>query len=235
MFVAGALAMVALTVLLARALRARAPARDLGYGAVLRSVGELMRREPVLRRRSLYGGLSFAAFNVFWATLAFLLSSPPYDLGDAVIGAFSLVAVPATFVAPHVGRLADRGHGPALTGAAFAAIAVGFGLAALGAQHVAALVAGAFLISLGTQAVHVTNQGAVYRLDRSAHSRITAGYMASYFAGGTAGSALAATLYASFGWWAVAALGVGIAVAALALWVSERLAPAPTRTAAASS
>ena len=232
-FVAGAIAMVALTALLARALPAHPPSGDLGYGAVLRSVGALMRREPVLRRRSLYGALSFATFNVFWATLAFLLASPPYGLGNAVIGAFSLIAVPATFVAPHVGRLADEGHGRALTGGAFAAIALGFALAGLGTHHVAALVAGAFLISLGTQAVHVTNQGAVYRLDRGAHSRITAGYMASYFAGGTAGSALAAALYSSLGWWAVAGLGAVLAAAALVVWASER--PVPSRVAASAA
>jgi predicted MFS family arabinose efflux permease len=224
-FAAGALFMVALAPLLARALPDRQPAGGLRYGGVLRSVGGLMLREPVLRRRALYGAMAFALFNVFWATLAFLLSGGHYRLGDALIGAFSLIAVPAAFVAPHVGRLADGGHGRAITGAAFALIAAGFALVALGTQHVGPLVAGAFLISLGTQAVHGANQGAVYRLDRGAHSRITAGYMASYFAGGMAGSALAAGLYSAYGWGAVAALGVALAGAALLVWGTELAGP----------
>lgn len=220
-FAAGALLMVGLAAVLVRALPEHPPTRGLRVRDVLRSVGALMSHEPVLRRRALYGAVSFALFNVFWSALAFVLSEPPFGLGDAMIGAFSLVAVPAAFVAPQVGRLADHGHAGLVTGAAFALIAAGFALAGLGGAHVAPLVAGAFVISLGSQAVHVANQGLVYRIDRDATSRITAAYMASYFAGGMAGSALAAALYASLGWGAVAALGGALAMLALGLWAAE--------------
>jgi len=39
--------------------------------------GSFSRRKPVLRRRALYGALSFAAFTVLWTSLAFLLAAPP--------------------------------------------------------------------------------------------------------------------------------------------------------------
>jgi cyanate permease len=85
------------------------------------------------------------------------------------------------------------------------------------------------LITGGAQALHVTNQSEIYALDASARSRITTAYMTSFFAGGTAGSALAATAYAASGWTAVVGLGGLFAVAGLVLWASEMLSPARRR------
>jgi len=45
----------------------------------------------VLRQRSAYGALVFAAFSVFWTSVAFLLSRPPFGYNEAVIGLFGLV------------------------------------------------------------------------------------------------------------------------------------------------
>jgi cyanate permease len=59
--------------------------------------------------------------------------------------------------------------------------------------------------------------------------------MTSFFAGGTAGSALAAMAYAASGWTAVIGLGGAFAAVGIALWLWELLrartatiAPAPT-------
>ena len=46
----------------------------LRYPRLLGSVLAIARAEPVLRRRAVYGALSFACFSVLWTTLAFLLS-----------------------------------------------------------------------------------------------------------------------------------------------------------------
>jgi predicted MFS family arabinose efflux permease len=176
--------------------------------------------------------------SVFWTTLAFVLASRPYGFGEAAIGLFSLIGVPAAFAAPYVGRFADRGHARVATGAYLAIIALGLLLALAGAHSLVALAAAAVLITGGGQALHVTNQSEIYALDASARSRITTAYMTSFFAGGTAGSALAATAYAASGWTAVVALGGAFAATGVALWLWEMLgarrrkAPAPAPTAA---
>jgi predicted MFS family arabinose efflux permease len=238
MFWLGAVAMLGLATLLWRRLPDLAPTVDLPYRRLLGSVGTLVAREPVLRLRAAYGALAFGLMSVFWTTLAFVLASRPYGFGEAAIGLFSLIGVPAAFAAPYVGRFADRGHARVATGAYLAIIALGLLLALAGAHSLVALAAAAVLITGGGQALHVTNQSEIYALDASARSRITTAYMTSFFAGGTAGSALAATAYAASGWTAVVALGGAFAATGVALWLWEMLgarrpkAPAPAPTAA---
>ncbi|MCW1777225.1 hypothetical protein NB693_23090 [Pantoea ananatis] len=57
----------------------------LSYPHLIGSVLALLRDEPVLRARSVLGGLLFAGFSMFWTTLAFLLSGPDYRYGTATI------------------------------------------------------------------------------------------------------------------------------------------------------
>lgn len=212
-----------LVVLLHRMLPYRAPTACGSYPSLLRSVGTLMLRERVLRRRSAYGALAFALVSAFWTPVGFLLARPPYHFGDAVIGLFALVGVPAALLAPRAGRLADIGHGRTLTGVYFGVILGGLTLAVIGRDHIAALAAAAFLVTAGAQAVQVTNQSEIYRLDVTAHSRINTGYMTLFFVGGMSGSAAATTVYATYGWSAVPLLGVAICAVALLLWLAERL------------
>ena len=231
MFWLGAVAMLGLAALLWRRLPDLAPSVTLSYRDLLRSVGTLVAREPVLRRRSLYGALAFALMSVFWTTLAFVLAADPYGFGEASIGLFSLIGIPAAFAAPYVGRFADRGQARVATGAYLGIIALGLALAMAGAHDIVALAGAAILITGGGQALHVTNQSEIYALDPTARSRITTAYMTSFFAGGTAGSALAATAYAASGWTAVVALGAAFAAIGVAFWLWEMLS-APRTVAA---
>src|SRR4051812_44117021 len=84
-------AMLVLALVLRRTLPVVAPPEGgLGYGALLRSVGTLIREEPTLRRRMAFGFASMVSFSGFWTSIAFLLSGPEYGYGEAVIGVFSL-------------------------------------------------------------------------------------------------------------------------------------------------
>jgi len=192
------------------------------YGALLRSVGTLIREEPLLRRRMAYGALGFAAFSVLWTSLAFLLARPPYGYGQATIGAFGLLGAAGALCASFAGRLADRGLTRPATGGFLLATFVGFGLLALGGGgQLLPLIAGVLLIDLGVQGVQVNNQGVIYRLRPEARSRITTAYMTTYFLGGALGSATAATAFTRHGWSAVCLLGAGYIVVALVIWGTE--------------
>ncbi len=63
------------------------------YGRLLRSLPQLLRSEPIIRRHSAIGALAFGAFGAFWTTLAFYLHSRPEHYGSDVTGIFGLVAI----------------------------------------------------------------------------------------------------------------------------------------------
>ncbi|MBO9353430.1 MFS transporter [Bordetella petrii] len=207
----------------------------LNYAELLGSIFHLYAREPLFRGRSVLGALVFAAFSMLWTPLTFLLANPPYSYSDGAIGLFGLAGAAGAIAANRYGRLSDRGRGNLATRAGLALLLGSWGLLALGQHSLAALLAGIIVLDMAIQGVHVTNQSAIYRLRPDARSRLTAGYMTSYFIGGAAGSLAAAALYTHAGWLGVAGGGAVVSAAALAyaLWApSARLPetpPAPAR------
>jgi predicted MFS family arabinose efflux permease len=210
--------MLALAALLSRTLPQSEPEHDLSYGELLRSVGTLIREQPELRRRMASGFLIFASFSILWTSIAFLLSAPPFDYSDAVIGSFGLAGLVGAVTATFAGRFADAGHGRVAQALFLLAILAGWGLLALGATSVALLIAGIIVLDLGAQGAHILNQSTIYALAPEARSRITTAYITSYFAGGAAGSAAASIAWSAGGWHAVAGLGAAAAVLGLGVW-----------------
>jgi hypothetical protein len=92
-------------------------ATDLSYRSLLRSVGDLVADEPLLRRRVGYGALGMASFSVLWTAIAFLLAGAPYHYSEGTIGLFGLAGLVGAGAAQGAGRLADRGHSHAATAA----------------------------------------------------------------------------------------------------------------------
>ena len=224
-----AAAMMALLAVLARLALPRYTERTgLSYPLILRSVLTLFRSQPVLRRRALYGGLSFAVFTVLWTSLAFLLAGAPYDYGSGTIGLFGLVGAGGAVMAQVAGRLADRGHIRVLTVATAVAMTAGFVLVGVLADALVGLIAGIVVIDLGCQGIHIANQSEIYRLVPSARSRVNAAYMTCYFTGGTLGSVGSALCYGAFGWSGVAGLGAAFGAATVAVTVLERRPPVST-------
>jgi predicted MFS family arabinose efflux permease len=217
-FVTGAVAVAALAVLLAWRLPAEEPRESLGYRALLRSVARLAASQPVLRHRAAIGAFLFAAFNVVWTDLAFLLAGPPYHYSRAVIGLFGLLGAGGAGVAAVSGRLADRGWERWATVGGLLVTVGAFGLLALGRRDLAALMVGILAVDLGIQAVHIQNQHLVFGIDAAARSRLNTAYMVTYFAGGAIGSAAAGAVYAADGWGGSVALGAAFAGAAAAVW-----------------
>jgi predicted MFS family arabinose efflux permease len=215
-FAAGA--MLVLAAGLRRALPRVPPTTELSYGGLLRSVLVLIRDEPVLRQRMLVGALDFGCFSTLWTSLAFLLSGAPYHYGNAVIGLFGLVGVAGAGAASLAGRLADRGRGRATTTASILIMLVSWGVLALGASSVIALIIGIAVLDLGVQGLHISNQSAIYALRPEARSRLTTAYMVAYFLGGALLSAIASSLYGSVGWSGICIVGAATAALALIVW-----------------
>jgi predicted MFS family arabinose efflux permease len=227
-FALAAVGMAALAVALWRAMPERRPSTDLRYGALLASVGALIGREPVLRRRMLFGACGFAGFSLVWTTLTFLLSDPPFNFGESAIGLFGLVGLAGALAAMRMGKLHDRGFGRIATGAVLAAILLSWPVLYLGRESVPLILLGLALLDFGVQGQNVLSQGAIYALGRETTGRVTTAYVTANFVGGSIGSAAGAIAWSAGGWLPVCAVGFAIAATALLAWLTE-LRPRPRR------
>jgi predicted MFS family arabinose efflux permease len=213
-------AMLVLAATLRRALPRVPPTADVAYARLLGSVLSLIRAEPVLRQRMVIGSLCFGCFSVLWTSLSFLLAGAPYHYGNGVIGLFGLAGVAGATAASVTGRLADRGRGAHATTAAVVILLASWGILAAGRSSVIVLIVGIAVMDLGAQALHISNQSAIYALAPEARSRLTTAYMVSYFLGGAVLSALTSTLYSTSGWGGVCVLGAATAGLALVIWAA---------------
>jgi predicted MFS family arabinose efflux permease len=216
-----AVLIVVLAVVLRRLLPEEGQRPRIGYATLLRTTVRLLFTEPILRRRAWFGALGFAAFSVFWTTMAFLLSGAPYHYGDLTIGLFGLVGAGGALCATFAGRWADRKSTKASTLAFTACIAISYLLLWYGRHNLFMLIVGILVLDVGVQGLQVTNQSMIYQLGHSVRSRVTSGYMVCYFAGGAIGSAVGASLYDSHHWAGVCAFGAVIGIVATALAVID--------------
>jgi predicted MFS family arabinose efflux permease len=195
------------------------PEVSLPYPALLRSLFTLLAEEPVLREAALLGALGFAAFSVFWSTLAFFLEAR-FGLGADVAGLFGVLGAAGALAAPLVGRRADRTSPRASAGLMLAIALAGFGALAATGHHLAGLVVGVLLLDVGVQGNHVSNLARVHARRPEARSRMNTVYMVTYFVGGSVGTAAGTWAWTGHGWAGVCAAGAGFVLAALGVWAA---------------
>ncbi|MBG7621948.1 MFS transporter [Herbaspirillum sp. AP02] len=220
MFV-GASASIALIGLAAwRGLPRFHPTSRLSYGALLGSLGTLVRKHGALRRAALAQGLLSVGFSAFWSTLAVMLHGAPFHLGSAAAGAFGLAGAAGALAAPLAGRISDK-KGPelvtrlgvTLAALAFASMALAPWFSTQGQLVLLALAAIGF--DLGVQATLVAHQSIVYSIEPGARSRLNAVLFVGMFVGMATGAALGSLALAQWGWIAVVALATLSALLAL--------------------
>lgn len=188
---------------------------SLPYGALLGSLGGLLRRYPSLWRSALCGGLLFGALNVFWGSMAGLLARPPYGFSTLQSGLIGLSAVVGIVSASTLGRW-TRQHslrlsclGATLVLAAFLALVF-----AADAKLIPLVVLAATCIDLGNRANQLAHQTQVLALQPDAVSRLNTVFMMIYFIGGALGSSLGAAAAGRYGWPGMAAAGALLSIAA---------------------
>lgn len=190
------------------------------YPGLLLSMFVLLRRHRTLQIRGTLALLMFAAFNVFWSALVLVLSAPPYQYSHSMIGAFGLVGALGALVATGAGRLADRGLERQTSLLALLLLLLAWLPLSMMTLSLWMLVAGIVLLDAGGQAIHVTNQGMIFRSGAEAHSRLVGAYMLFYAVGSGAGAIGATMVHARAGWIGVCGLGAGISLLALLFWAA---------------
>ena len=214
--------MLVLAVTLRLILPERRPSASVPYPVLLRSMGELLVRTPILRRRAFYHAMLFGAFSLFWTAVPLILASPACGLGQGGIALFALAAVLGAFVAPVAGRMADRGLTKPATAAAILAVGVCFLLVfASGGHQVATLFVAALLLDVGVSCNLVLGQRAIFSLGAEIRSRLNGLYMAIFFCGGAVGSAVASWVYATYGWVGIAWCGIAFPLLAGLHYLTE--------------
>jgi len=198
------------------------PAVRIPYLKLLRSLPPLLLREPSLRRHGIIGALGFAAFSVFWTTLAFYLADRPEHYGGRTVGLFGLVAIAGAMAAPISGRLSDRLSARVVNGCSLALMVAAFFMMGLADYSLLWLVLAVFLMDAGAQASHISNQTRIMGISAELRNRITSIYMVLYFVGGALGSALGAHMWSAWHWSGVWVAGAGISALALAVVFMRR-------------
>jgi predicted MFS family arabinose efflux permease len=209
MYVIAALAVLTIGFALRRVMIPDPDPGTFSYVGVLRSLSTLWRDQPELRVRSLYAMFGLSGFSALWTGLTFLLTAP-HDYSPSTVGLFGLIGAAGALSANLAGRLGDRGHATAVTGAFAVVLVLSWAILEAGSTSMIALIAGIFLLDVAAQGLQVTHQAVVYRLDPEARSRITVVFVTAGFVGMALGSAVGSAGYAYAGW-----LGVRIAGAAL--------------------
>ncbi|MGP1615578.1 MAG: MFS transporter, partial [Pollutimonas bauzanensis] len=171
----------------------------------------------------------FAAFSLFWTTVPLLLADR-FHLSQTGIALFALAGAASVFAAPIAGRIADRGQDRPATGLAMLAVAACFLLSGLdlptSKAGIAILALAAILLGAGVTGHAVLGQRAIFSLDANLRGRLNGLFMATYFAGGAAGSVAGTWSYAHGGWALLSWTGLALPLLALAGYCTERQ-PAP--------
>ncbi|MCR4539261.1 MFS transporter [Pseudomonas sp. 18.1.10] len=227
MFMAAAGLMVFISVVLLITIPKRQPDHSATYGQLLRSLGTLLRKQPVLRQRAFYQGGMFATFSLFW-TAAPLELARNHGLSQSEIALFALVGALGAIAAPIAGRLADAGHTHRASLLAMLFAALSFLPAFVHPLYsVIGLAVTGVVLDFCVQMNMVLGQRAIYALDANSRSRLNALYMTSIFIGGAFGSAIASSVYEHGGWLGVMLVGSAFPLVALLRFLSVPREAAP--------
>src|SRR5215204_4284074 len=181
------------------------------YGSLMKSLGVLVRKQPVLREAAAINALTFSSFGMFWTTMVLHLSNPPFRFHSDQVGLFGLAAVAGALIAPLIGGSADKGNPRVAIGYGLLIVVISFVLFDLFGWSVTGMVFGIVLLDLGQQSVHVSNQARVYALLPEARNRLNTVYMTVSFVGTSLGSAIGLWVWDRAGWTGICAAG-GISV-----------------------
>jgi predicted MFS family arabinose efflux permease len=180
-------------------------------------------RNPSLRASFAIGFCILFAFIGTFTFVNFVLIRAPLSLGPMELGFVYFVFLPSVITTLLAGKAVARfGTRPAIWGAlAVAAI----GLPLMLSSHLAEVLAGMVLVGVGTFFAQASATGFVGQAAHGNRGVASGTYLACYFLGGLAGSAVLGQLFDRFGWTACVA-GVGAALTIAALLTAQLQYPA---------
>jgi predicted MFS family arabinose efflux permease len=211
-----------LAVVLRRVIPRVPPKTSGSYRQLLQSVLQLVARERTLQVTMLFGATAMAMFTMFWTSLTFLLSGPPYHYGTSAIGLFGIAGLVGSAAAQGAGRLHDRGWSVVGTGVAWGLLVVAWVTAGLGRDVLVVVILAVLVLDVGVQGQNILAQSRIFALSAAARSRLNTAYVTGNFLGGAVGSVAASVLWSVAGWRGVCVAGAGLGLLGVALWLGTR-------------
>jgi len=224
-FAAAAVATLILAALAYRSIP-ELPARPgLPYPALLASVGTVIRRHRAVRWSLLLSAMQFAVFLMFWTSLTFLLSAPPFAYPVIVIGLFGLAGLVGVVAAQRAGALHDRGWSLPAIGVEWALALLSVVLLALAQHSVPLLIIGVLLLHAAVLPLNVLISTRLFAVVPEARSRVNTALVFINFIAGAIGSAAVSPLWSAGGWRAVTLTEIVLCVLGLVVWAIGRRGP----------
>jgi predicted MFS family arabinose efflux permease len=182
------------------------------YLGLLKSILYYIKTVPSLRLASVRGGLALGSFLAFWTTLTFHLERPPFFAGSDIAGELGIVGIGGALSAALVGRFVDKVNKNHLIACAALLILISWVVMGVWGFTYAGLIVGIFLIDVGLQTIHVSNQTIVFSTNPDATNRLNTVYMTSYFIGGSFGTFVGGKAWEYMGWNGVVLTGAAFVV-----------------------
>lgn len=195
------------------------PAPDGNRAALAALRGHLA--DPTLRRLYLLGMLFMAAFGTIYNYLGYRLLAEPFGLPQAVVGAVFVIYLAGTASSAFTGRVVGRlGHRRTLWAAA--------AVTSLGAlltlpDHLALIIPGLIILTIGFFAGHTAASAAVGLHATRGRAQASALYVAAYYLGSSLGGPLGGVAFHHLAW--PGAVLFVLAVCAVAAVAAGRLRP----------
>lgn len=177
------------------------------YSELMRSILELVRKQPLLRVASVRAALGFASFLVLWSTLAFHMEQAPFYAGSDVTGILGLCGIFGALTASFVGRYVKKVGENRFNTIGCLLFMLAWWIFYAGGYTYAGMIAGIILMDIAMQCLQLSNQVTALSLEQGASNRLNTVFMTIYFAGGALGTFLAGVAWTAFGWEGVAGTG----------------------------
>lgn len=187
------------------------------YKQLMHSILHYIKILPDLRMSALRGALTFGSFSMLWGTLAFQLSSPPFNAGSDIVGAMGLIGIIGAVSANITGRITNKyGQNAILTAGACILLLSWFIFCMAGSTYFG-IIFGIILLDMGQQAMNLSNQSLIFKTHPEATNRINTAYMVSFFSGGAIGTLVGGMAWGLYGWTGVVSSGfIFVAICLLA-------------------
>lgn len=221
-YIAAAVLMLVVAVLMARFLPALEPREQVAYGTVIRSVLSTVGRSRTVRATMLIGATAMCVFTMFWTGLTFLLSAEPFSFSATQIGLVSLIGIAGAISAMRVGRLYDRGLSIPALGIGLLVTLIALVISGVGATSIVVVFISVAVFSIGVQAVQVLVQTRMLSINPSARSRLNTVFVVGNFIGGAIGSALAGIFWQAGGWPLLMIAAAVVTGISLTIWLTQR-------------
>jgi len=169
-------------------------------------------RNPLLVRLYAIGLLFMVVFGAVYTVIGYRLVAEPFGLSQGLVGSVFVIYLVGTATSATAGRLNARLGRRGM-------LYLGIGTASAGlllslADSLVAIVLGLVLITAGFFAGHAVASGSVSHTATEGRAQASALYQMTYYTGSSLGGALGAAAFATGGWAATVALGLGAMVLA---------------------